>query len=53
MLERQSARIMLEEIGRANRTWISGPLEIPFGRGINLEIKTDKDCREEVYLYAI
>lgn len=42
MLERQGARIMLEEMHETNRTWISGPLEIPFGRGINLEIKTDK-----------
>lgn len=47
MLERQGSRIMLDEIRNnsvsgTNRTWISGPLEIPFGRGINLEIKTDK-----------
>ncbi len=47
MLERQGSRIMLDEIRNdyvsgAERTWISGPLEVPFGRGINLEIKTDK-----------
>jgi uncharacterized glyoxalase superfamily protein PhnB len=47
MLERQGSRIMLDEIRSdisigTNRTWLSGPLEIPFGRGINLEIKTDK-----------
>lgn len=42
MLERQGARIMLEEIANdsINRTWIMAPLERPFGRGINLEIKT-------------
>ena len=45
MLERQGARIMLDEIKihpatGTNRTWIAGSLEKPFGRGINLEIKT-------------
>lgn len=45
MLERQGSRIMLDEIRNnsvsgTDRTWISGPLETPFGRGINLEIKT-------------
>ena len=47
MLERQGSRIMLDEIredsGRgAGRTWISGPLEMPFGRGINLQMETKK-----------
>jgi uncharacterized glyoxalase superfamily protein PhnB len=42
MLERQGARIMLEEILGTNRTWITGTLESPFGRGMNLEIKTNK-----------
>ena len=47
MLERQGSRIMLEEIGKdsvsgTGRTWLSGPLEVPFGRGINLQIKTDR-----------
>lgn len=47
MLERQGSRIMLDEIrdvsvSGADRTWLSGPLEMPFGRGINLEIKTSK-----------
>ena len=46
MLERQGARIMLDEVSKGSlketkRTWISGKLERPFGRGINLEIKTD------------
>lgn len=45
MLERQGARIMLDEISKnslksTKRTWISGELTAPFGRGINLEIKT-------------
>ena len=42
MLERQGARIMLEEIHGTNRTWLTGSLEAPFGRGMNLEIKTDR-----------
>lgn len=47
MLERDGARIMLDEINfsqeaEAKRSWVSAPLEIPFGRGINLEIKTKR-----------
>lgn len=47
MLERQGSRIMLDEIhngsaDRNDRTWILGPLEVPFGRGINLEMNTDE-----------
>jgi uncharacterized glyoxalase superfamily protein PhnB len=42
MIERQGARIMLEEIDEKNRTWLAGKLEAPFGRGMNLEIKTNK-----------
>jgi uncharacterized glyoxalase superfamily protein PhnB len=46
MLERQGSRIMLDEIRKNpakehDRTWVSGPLEIPFGRGINLQIETN------------
>ncbi len=37
-----SAHLMLEEIG-AGRNWISGPLERPLGRGINLQIAV-ADC---------
>ncbi len=47
MLERQGSRIMLDEIRKdsmsgTDRTWISGPLEVPFGRGINLQMETNK-----------
>lgn len=42
MLERQGSRIMLEEISDNSRTWISAPLERPFGRGINLQIETNE-----------
>src|SRR5579872_3941171 len=42
MLERQGSRIMLEEIRHhSKRLWLNAPLEKPFGRGINFEIKTD------------
>jgi catechol 2,3-dioxygenase-like lactoylglutathione lyase family enzyme len=45
MLERQGARIMLDEIRTAfvtgtDRTWLAAPIERPFGRGINLQIQT-------------
>jgi len=41
MLERQGARLMLDEFVPNNpRKWIAGPLEAPFGRGINLQIET-------------
>ncbi len=45
MIERQGSRIMLDEIvdtsnATSKRTWISAPMEPPFGRGINLEIRT-------------
>ena len=43
MLERQGSNIMLDEIKDPSgkyRSWIAAPLESPFGRGINLQIKT-------------
>jgi uncharacterized glyoxalase superfamily protein PhnB len=45
MLERQDSRIMLDEIRKdsvtgTDRTWSAGPLERPFGRGINLQMET-------------
>jgi catechol 2,3-dioxygenase-like lactoylglutathione lyase family enzyme len=55
MLERQGARIMLDQIKNTARTWITGALEAPFGRGINLEIKTthvDKLYRQ-IQLYKV
>lgn len=39
MLEREGAQIMLDELDpESPRSWIAGPLEAPFGRGMNLEI---------------
>jgi catechol 2,3-dioxygenase-like lactoylglutathione lyase family enzyme len=36
-LELGGAQVMLEEAFRPGRRWITGPLEPPFGRGINLQ----------------
>ncbi|MDD3182551.1 MAG: VOC family protein [Alphaproteobacteria bacterium] len=42
MVEREGAQIMLDEIvPESPRTWIAGPLDPPFGRGMNLEIGAD------------
>ncbi len=38
-LERQGAQVMLCEI---NGEWITGPLDRPFGRGVNFQIETDQ-----------
>ncbi len=41
MLERQGSRLMLDQIvPGSKRSWITGPLERPFGRGINLQMDT-------------
>ena len=42
MLERQGARIMLDQLVPGSpRSWTAGPLETPFGRGMNLQIETN------------
>jgi catechol 2,3-dioxygenase-like lactoylglutathione lyase family enzyme len=40
-LDRGGAQVMLEEAGRPGRKWVTGPLEPPLGRGINLQIEVD------------
>lgn len=35
-----SAHVMLDRLG-LGRDWITGPLERPFGRGVNLQIRVD------------
>jgi catechol 2,3-dioxygenase-like lactoylglutathione lyase family enzyme len=43
MVERAGAQIMLDELVPGNpRSWIAGLLEVPFGRGMNLDIHADK-----------
>jgi len=42
MLEYQGAELMIDEIVPGSpRSWLTGPMERPFGRGINLQIETD------------
>lgn len=38
-LDKEGAQIMVEEINHSDRTWITGDLEKPFGRGINFQIE--------------
>lgn len=38
-LHRDGVQVMLEEAGLPGRRWITGPLEHPFGRGINLQMQ--------------
>lgn len=37
-LDRDGAQVMLEEAAGPGRRWVTGSLEQPFGRGINLQI---------------
>lgn len=51
MVEREGAQIMLDELDPDSpRSWVAGPLEAPFGRGMNLEIGTNnvKELYERV-----
>ena len=36
-LGRETTRLMLEQVDGPGRRWVTGPLEQPFGRGINFE----------------
>ncbi len=38
-LELGAAQIMLEEMGE--EAWVTGPMQAPFGRGINLQIEVE------------
>jgi catechol 2,3-dioxygenase-like lactoylglutathione lyase family enzyme len=37
-LDLDGAQIMLDEIGKT-RDWVTGPLESPFGRGVNFQVR--------------
>lgn len=39
-IKRESVQLMMEELTDNERKWLSGPLEKPFGRGINLQMET-------------
>ena len=44
MLERQGSRLMLDQLGGVDgtgRSWLAGPLEKPYSRGINLQMQTE------------
>lgn len=38
-LTREGVELMIDMIGKT-RTWLAGPLEHPYGRGVNLQIET-------------
>lgn len=38
-LHRDGVQVMLEEAAGPGRRWVTGPLETPFGRGINLQME--------------
>jgi catechol 2,3-dioxygenase-like lactoylglutathione lyase family enzyme len=38
-LDRDGAQVMLEEAAGPGRRWITGALDAPFGRGINLQVE--------------
>jgi catechol 2,3-dioxygenase-like lactoylglutathione lyase family enzyme len=40
LLERDGSQLMLDQIG-LGRTWETGPLEPPLGRGINLQLRVN------------
>jgi catechol 2,3-dioxygenase-like lactoylglutathione lyase family enzyme len=40
-LGRAGVELMFEQVDGPGRRWITGPLEKPFGRGINFQIETD------------
>lgn len=38
-LDRDGAALMLEQPADPDRTWLAGPLEPPYGRGVNFQIE--------------
>jgi catechol 2,3-dioxygenase-like lactoylglutathione lyase family enzyme len=40
-LDRSGSQVMLEEVMEPGRRWITGPLDQPFGRGMNLQFSVD------------
>lgn len=38
-LEREGAQLMIEQPADPTRIWLTGPLEHPYGRGINFQIE--------------
>lgn len=50
-LDLDGAQIMLEQMSSDGRRWITGPMEKPFGRGINFQIEV-ADVRYQLKLLA-
>ena len=42
MLGINGACLMIEELSDKTRSWLVGPMERPFGRGMNLQIEVDE-----------
>lgn len=52
-LEREGAQLMIEQTVNLDRIWLAGPLEHPYGRGINLQIKvSDVKILYETFQHA-
>lgn len=41
MLEYQGSQLMIDEILEGTRNWLTGDMQKPYGRGINLQINTN------------
>lgn len=54
-LEREGVQLMFEEFGLANRHFINGALEKPFGRGVNFQIEVSniQDLYERCLSYKV
>jgi catechol 2,3-dioxygenase-like lactoylglutathione lyase family enzyme len=54
-LQKEDIQLMIEEATSNDRKWLSGPLEYPFGRGINIQmvIKNIDELHETIRLHAI
>ncbi len=48
-LEREGAELMLDQLN-LGRSWLTGPMQRPFGRGVNLQIKVSDvaELRREI-----
>lgn len=54
-IQREDVQLMIEELTENDRKWLSGPLEKPFGRGINLQMITSSidDLYKTVSVHGI
>ena len=53
MLEINGAQLMIEGLKNNNRSWLTGPLEKPLGRGVHLQIEVQNiQGLYEIFNYA-